>query len=301
MDNNTQEEMQPSLAQPVPSPQTDTPKQNGKSRDNWQWFVVAAVVFLFTVVTVWALFFKEVPPNNTTYKPKVEPAADDYDKYDDDYDDYEYDYDDDYDDELEWLNFISDDLELSDVDDSDSDYTLQSLRNDTIRRNDMSRVDTSLVQYQTNHSNQPDNLPNPGTTAVKWEAPLDNTFGSNCSTNIACAFVRDYMNNSSLSKLNSFEDPDGVPYNVVITPNWASGENAAGASIQITGGAGSKLEKVGDGYTIRDNGGNAFDAYTIYIIPGARCVGDSATASTKRHFAIMYRLEGAGVYCIDDQ
>ena len=181
---------------------------------------------------------------------------------------------------------------------------LQRSQRDTSRRNDMSRVDTSLVQYQTNHANQPDNLPNPGTTAVKWEAPLDNTFGSNCSTNIACAFVRDYMNSGSSEndgKPNNFEDPNGVPYNLVITPNWASGENAAGASIQITGGAGSKLEKVGDGYTIRDNGGNAFDAYTIYIIPGARCVGDSATASTKRHFAIMYRLEGAGVYCIDDQ
>ena len=181
---------------------------------------------------------------------------------------------------------------------------LQRSQRDTARRNDMSRVDTSLQQYQTNHSNLPDNLPNPGTTAAKWEAPLDNTFGSNCSSNIACAFVRDYMNSGSSEndgKPNTFEDPNGVPYNVVITPNWSNGENVAGANIQIAGGAGSKLEKVGDSYTIRDNGGNAFDAYTIYIIPGGRCLGDAAVKSTKRHYAILYRLEGAGVYCIDDQ
>ncbi len=178
---------------------------------------------------------------------------------------------------------------------------LQRSQRDTARRNDMSRVDTSLVQYQTNHSNQPDNLPSPD-KAVAWTAQTDNTFGTNCSANIACAFVRDYMNSGSSEndgKPNNFEDPNGVPYNMVITKNWASGIEITGAS-QGTSKL-SKLTSDAELVTIVDNGGNAFDAYTIYIIPGGRCSGDAATKSTKRHFAIMYRLEGAGVYCIDEQ
>ncbi len=183
---------------------------------------------------------------------------------------------------------------------------LQRSQRDTQRRNDMSRVDTSLVQYQTNHSNQSSNLPDVQTTASVWPAPTDNTFGTGgCGSNIACQFIRDYMNTGSTEndgKANNFEDPNGKPYSLVITPNWENGAVTAGAS-----NGSSKLDagQTIDGtqtYTIKDNNsGNAFDAYTIYIIPGGRCVGDAATPSTKRHFAILYRLEGAGTYCIDDQ
>lgn len=173
---------------------------------------------------------------------------------------------------------------------------LQRSQRDTQRRNDMSRVDTSLVQYQTNHSNQPINLPNAGS----WTAPTDNTFPSNCSSSTACSFIRDYMNTGSSEndgKPNNFEDPDGTPYSLVITGNWATAANVKSYSLGK-----SKIAQNADGnYTIQDNGGNAYDAHVIYIIPGGRCVGDAATTSTKRHFAILYRLEGAGTYCIDDQ
>jgi len=179
---------------------------------------------------------------------------------------------------------------------------LQRSQRDTQRRNDMSRVDTSLVQYQTNHSNQSNNLPNVETAAV-WQAPTNNKFGDGCNGNVACEFIRDYMNTGSSNnddKDNNFEDPDGVPYSMVITPNWSNGADVSGASNGT-----SKLALVtntDNEYTIQDNNdGNAFDAYTIYVVPGGRCVGDRVSTSTKRHFAILYRLEGAGVYCIDDQ
>ncbi len=178
---------------------------------------------------------------------------------------------------------------------------LQRSQRDTQRRNDMSRVDTSLVQYQTNHSNLTDNLPNPGNESSVWQASSDNTFGKDgCGSNIACQFIRDYMNTGSSEndgKANNFADPNGTPYSLVITPNWDGGANVTKASNGT-----SKLAANEEGnYTIQDNSGNAFDAYTVYIIPGGRCVGDAATTSTKRHFAILYRLEGAGTYCIDDQ
>ena len=176
---------------------------------------------------------------------------------------------------------------------------LQRSQRDTARRNDMSRVDTSLVQYQTNHQNQPINLPDSG----EWPAPEDNTFGDDCSQNAACSFIRDYMNSGSSEndgKPNNFEDPNGVPYSLVITSNWALNEPAA-----ATGPKGhSKLTEpvAGEGFTItNENDGQAFDDYTIYIVPGGRCIGDKVLSSTKRHFAVLYRLEGAGTYCIDDQ
>ena len=188
---------------------------------------------------------------------------------------------------------------------------LQRSQRDTSRRNDMSRVDTSLVQYQTNHSNLSVNLPDVGATAVPWTAPKDNTFGTaGCNGNVACEFVRDYMNTGSSEndgKKNNFEDPDGTPYSVVIMPNWdlhepgtytyspdGNGTNTAKSSLTGTTANGFTISNVAEG-------GEAYDAHVIYIVPGGRCSGDKVLKSTKRHFAILYRLEGAGTYCIDDQ
>ena len=185
---------------------------------------------------------------------------------------------------------------------NDEDISPESLevsQRDTKRRDDIAQVEISLMQYQANHSAQPNNLPDPGTQAAVWTAPTDNTFPPNCSSNIACAFVHDYINSDSSEnedQPNDFEDPNGVPYNVVITSNWSTDINITNAK-QGT----SKLSQNGDLITIVDDGGDAFDANTIYIIPGGRCVEDAATNSTKRHFAILYMLEDSGVYCLDDQ
>lgn len=189
---------------------------------------------------------------------------------------------------------------------------LQRSQRDTQRRNDMSRVDTSLVQYQTNHSNLSVNLPDvTGKEYESWTAPKDNTFGTNgCGTNIACQFVRDYMNTGSSEndgKTNSFEDPDGTPYSIVITRNWDLNDPGNVSYTPDDGGSSTARSSLsGDttnGFTITDvaNGGNAYDAHVVYIVPGGRCSGDRVLKSTKRHFAILYRLEGAGTYCIDDQ
>ena len=175
---------------------------------------------------------------------------------------------------------------------------LQRSQRDTQRRNDMSRVDTSLTQYQTNHSNQANNLPKAG--AYNFHDESADKFPAGCTGNSACAFIRDYMNTGSSEndgKANNFQDPDGILYSLVITGNWSDAANVKSYNLST-----SKLGQNSDGnWTIQDNGGNAFDARVIYIIPGGRCAGDAATTSSQRHFAILYRLEGAGTYCIDDQ
>lgn len=191
---------------------------------------------------------------------------------------------------------------------------LQRSQRDTSRRNDMSRVDTSLVQYQTNHSTDSNNLPSGpsswlGTDYIDTEEVPSGSSKSNCGTganaNVACAFVRDYMNSGSseTNKKNEFLDPDGVPYSVFITENWGAPgvsdiTTKPAAASGITGTELVQSSEVPNGYTL---GGDAFAARTVYIVPGGKCSGSAVIKSEKRHFAILYRLEGAGVYCIDDQ
>ena len=175
---------------------------------------------------------------------------------------------------------------------------LQRSQRDTARRNDLSRVDTSLVQYQTNNSNKSNNLPGPGA----WKG-ADNFKDANAcnNTNTACTFARDYMNSGSseVEKNNEFEDPDGVAYSIVITNNWGEdGSLTDNLSPTFTEGR-SELIAKDSGYTI--GGTSAFSEYVVYIVPGGRCDGEVVEKSQKRHFAVLYRLEGAGVYCIDDQ
>ena len=175
---------------------------------------------------------------------------------------------------------------------------LQRSQRDTSRRNDMSRVDTSLVQYQTNNSTRSNNLPVAQAGGTKWTGTDDFGSGNECGNNVACMFVRDYMNSgaSEAGKRNEFQDPDGVPYNVVITENWAVKGSVAGSYSEN-----SKLVAGDIANSVTVGGDSPFSEHTVYIIPGGRCDGTSVVKSEKRHFAILYRLEGAGNYCIDDQ
>ena len=154
---------------------------------------------------------------------------------------------------------------------------LQRSQRDTARRNDIARVDTSLTQYQTNHQNSDTTLP-PAST--KWDGVDPIICGSSTDAE-ACKFVRDYMNSgvsgtdstegqTSTGKKNEFKDPDGAYYSLIIQEGAYE-------------------------YT-----GDSMD-HTIYIQTGAKCQDDKAVADMPRHYAVIYRLEGAGVYCIDDQ
>ncbi len=175
---------------------------------------------------------------------------------------------------------------------------LQGSQRDTQRRQDMSRVSNALVQYQTNNSTKSNNLPAEGS----WQAPSEiNSAGyypiGECN-NSACRFVRDYLNAASANTdENTFKDPEGVPYNVVITMNiYKNGLSTVPSAI-----GDSKLLVDTNGSITIDNGNKAFKDHVVYIIPGGKCDGESVVKSTVRHFAILYRLETAGTYCLDDQ
>ncbi len=161
-------------------------------------------------------------------------------------------------------------------------------KRDTARRNDMSRVDTSLIQYQTNnYSDDGSSLPE---GPSYWEG--SKTF--NCkSKDVACDFVKKYMNYSGSTE-NSFTDPDGTPYSFYITENLSENDG-----LTITFGSSSSY-LIGDenGYTI--GGGSPFEQHVIYIIPGGMCNDTTVIKNKANHFAILYMLESGDVYCLDD-
>lgn len=151
---------------------------------------------------------------------------------------------------------------------------LQRSQRDTARRNDLARVDTSLVQYQTNNqgTNAGSNLPVTGS----WGGGTTASYFDSSCTSSACKFIREYMNSGSGNATkNEFQDPDGTYYGMSIINSNTT-------------------------WPFKYPGGDAMD-HIIYILSGAKCDGDKAVSDTPRHFAILYRLEGAGTYCIDDQ
>ena len=155
---------------------------------------------------------------------------------------------------------------------------LQRSQRDTARRNDIARVDTSLTQYQTNHQNSPTTLPKSGSWSPTEDEQEDGTITCEGS-NTACEFVRDYMNSGATgvdgeAKVNEFKDPDGTYYSLDIAEQGVDEFSYPGGALMN---------------------------HVVYIRTGAKCDDDKAVKDTARHYAVLYRLEGAGVYCIDDQ
>ena len=185
---------------------------------------------------------------------------------------------------------------------------LQRSQRDTARRNDLARVDTSLVQYQTNNqgTNDGSNLPFNssvyyGYTSFEGNATslmingVSQQVGGACGTRptsnansngkaMACIFLRDYMNSGTAgtNKTNEFQDPAGTYYGMDIT-KLTSGQTKTYADVQVGTKDGTSMD------------------YVVHVFVSAKCSGENAIYDTARHFAILYRLEGAGTYCIDDQ
>lgn len=155
---------------------------------------------------------------------------------------------------------------------------LQRSQRDTQRRQDLGRITDAITQYQTNNNGRL-----PATGSVNYcksdtmaENDADGTVALPESTSKAsgCSLIRNYLNSVKASD-NEFTDPDGPAYGIIIDTYDS-----------IVGGAESFMPP--------------YD-YNAYIITTAACNGDSPIkASNSRSYAIMYRLEGSGVYCQDN-
>lgn len=152
---------------------------------------------------------------------------------------------------------------------------LQRSQRDTQRRDDMARLGSMITQYQSNNNGR---IPTAsGSETIKCE-PSGSTYGEigDGTNNIACSFIRNYMNSANAADADEseFVDPTGDPYKLYIS--------------QLPDG----------GKTL---GKTDYASKIVYFFTSARCDGESAVASSsKRDYAILYKLEGAGTYCADN-
>ena len=138
---------------------------------------------------------------------------------------------------------------------------LQRSQRDTQRRDDMARVATAINQYQTNNGG---NLPNnSGEVTATGDSATD--------------FISKYMGGKS-----EFVDPSGENYTITFTSTLKEGKGVAVNTLKAD-----------------DASGNGFK---VMVYTKARCEGENAVSSpNKRDYAIVYNLEGSGVYCSDSQ
>ena len=139
---------------------------------------------------------------------------------------------------------------------------LQRNQRDTQRRDDMSRFMSQVSQYQANNSGK---IPAAGQIATFLTKYLS----------IAQRANGQIVNNPADN--DEFVDPDGIGYGLQITAGAAGAIPAAVRNLQAPD-------------------------YIIHMYTGVAC-GDNETLvanAGSRNYAIVYRLEGAGVYCGDN-
>lgn len=147
---------------------------------------------------------------------------------------------------------------------------LQRQSRDTARKEDINELITAIKKYQTNNRGA---LPTGTGTFSMSSGGAASTWGG---------FLQKYMDSYD------FVDPDGPDY--VLSVSECSGQ----ANGNCTGSAKGAIEDV-TGKTFESNG------FKIYVILQAKCTGNESTgavgSSNPRKLAVLYKLEGGGVYC----
>lgn len=140
--------------------------------------------------------------------------------------------------------------------------SLQKSQYDAQRRDDIARIYTALLQYQSNNRFL---LPSAG----EWDGDVNSPCENDCLN--AKNFIMNYLNPADASD-NDFKDPNGNVYQISI----------ASATTDFVS---SPVE---------------FDG-KIYVDTNARCIGSGPVYSdSARDFAIVYYLEDSGTYCRDN-
>ncbi|MBR3253794.1 type II secretion system protein [Candidatus Saccharibacteria bacterium] len=149
---------------------------------------------------------------------------------------------------------------------------------DTQRRDDMLTFVQRLKNFQTNN--------NRGALPSKNSSATTISFTRSDATNTAItpatdktswqAFYRDFFD-------DSFTDPVGEPYKIVVTKCTNSARYDQACDISEANAA---------------NNATFPNEYKIYVVEGAKCNGEQAVgAANTRKVAVLYKLEGGGVYC----
>lgn len=162
---------------------------------------------------------------------------------------------------------------------------MQVSARDTQRRESITTFVTEIKNFQTNNRGAlPSGLGESATSMVtvsgeRIETGYYGAVGTANTHQLAWAgFYRDYLG-------VQFRDPMGYNYNIVAV-NCGSKADIE-CTTTATGGIANLSNK-----TFGENN------YNIVAVVGASCYGDTAVGtSSPRKLAVLYKLEGAGVYC----
>lgn len=151
--------------------------------------------------------------------------------------------------------------------------TLNRSQRDSQRQRDMGTVANAITRFQQNNNGK---LP---TTPSKVDATESDALPecSNTSTStakVAQCFIRNYLNSANAT-VNEFHDPTGWYYGIT-------------------------FDTLTNGDTEIDAG--EYEDHMIYVYEHAKCNGEVAEYSpNSRDYVVMYKFEGSGSYCQDNQ
>ncbi|MBR3132224.1 type II secretion system protein [Candidatus Saccharibacteria bacterium] len=143
---------------------------------------------------------------------------------------------------------------------------LRTSQRDTERREDVMNFLSNLKKYQTNNRGALPTKDNGGREEYSYNSSL-------AGTGVTWEyFYRDYLG-------ENFMDPNGVNYTLVVKKCSAMAANRDCENVNLSN-------------SLFPND------YKIYVVTKATCSGEKAVGtSNPRKVAVLYKLEGAGVYC----
>ena len=155
---------------------------------------------------------------------------------------------------------------------------LQRQERDTERREDITWLIDVIKKYQSNNRGAlPGLVDGEGEIMVEWSENMEG------DVNSWTGFYRDYLG-------ENFKDPNGENYRL-----HAMKCNGSITDAECTGEAASVAAGLNDTHFPND--------FTLNLITQAKCAGDSnvgvVASSNSRKMAVLYKLEGGGVYCAD--
>lgn len=166
---------------------------------------------------------------------------------------------------------------------------LQRSQQDTQRQSDVSRLSTQITNFKTNNTNGI-----PGASKANDNAKTTVT-GASIDSNTSVGtrgtwayFYKNYL----LAGGDTFQDPDGTPYNLSVVYCGASG-TAADPDKGVTAGADcqNSAQRYSSTFAAQD--------HAILVVLGAKCSGEASVASAGLHdMALVYKRDGGGTICI---
>lgn len=143
---------------------------------------------------------------------------------------------------------------------------LQRAQRDTQRREDVAKLRSAIEMYKGNNNGR---LPTGTCTVADDDDPQLDGLRTSQKSNQACRLIFDYMHGVDDTR-NTFVDPLGNTYDIKIQKLDSDGAFTPPSTLDTT----------------------------MYIYTSAYCDGETAKKSNNlRDYAIVYRMEGSGVYC----